>query len=55
MAATAPVEAMLGTLGWRALFYALAVLSLLSAAFIYAASRKTSPGKVESWPSSSAG
>lgn len=50
MAATAPVEAMLGTLGWRALFYGLAMLSLLAAAFIYAAvPEKALPGKVESW------
>ena len=50
MAATAPVEAMLGTLGWRALFYGLALLSLLVAAFIYAAvPEKALPGKIESW------
>ena len=50
MSATAPVEAMLGTLGWRALFYGLAALSIFSAVFIYAAvPEKPLPGKRESW------
>ncbi|MBI3370999.1 MAG: MFS transporter [Betaproteobacteria bacterium] len=50
MAATAPVEAMLGTLGWRALFYGLALLSLFAAVFIYAAvPEKPLPGKPEPW------
>ena len=50
MAATAPVEAILGTLGWRALFYGLAVLSLFAAAFIYTAvPEKPLPEKAESW------
>ncbi len=50
MSATAPVEAMLGTIGWRALFYGLAVLSLLAAAFIFSAvPEKPLPGKPGTW------
>jgi MFS family permease len=50
MSATAPVEAVLGTLGWRALFYGLAVLSLLAAAFIFTAvPEKPLPGKPGTW------
>ena len=50
MSATAPVEAMLGTIGWRALFYGLAVLSLLAAAFIFTAvPEKSLPGKHGTW------
>ena len=50
MSATAPVEAMLGTIGWRMLFYGLAVLSLCAAALIHAAvPEKPLAGKSESW------
>ena len=50
MSATAPVEAMLGSIGWRALFYGLAVLSLLAAAFIFTAvPEKPLPGKPGTW------
>lgn len=50
MSATAPVEAMLGSIGWRALFYGLAVLSLLAAAIIHAmVPEKALPGKSETW------
>jgi MFS family permease len=50
MSATAPVEAILGTIGWRVLFYGLAVLSLCAAAFILAAvPEKPMEGTGESW------
>jgi len=35
LSATAPVEALLGPLGWRALFYAVAALSVAAAALIF--------------------
>jgi MFS family permease len=50
MSATAPVEALLGTLGWRALFYGLAALSLLSSAFIFTAvPERPVPGRHGTW------
>jgi predicted MFS family arabinose efflux permease len=49
LSATAPAEALLGSIGWRALFYFLAAGSLGAAAFIFAAvPEKALPGRGES-------
>jgi MFS family permease len=49
LSATAPVEALLGPLGWRALFYCVSALSVIAAALIFfIVPEKTLPGKVES-------
>jgi predicted MFS family arabinose efflux permease len=50
LAATAPVEAALGVLGWRAMFYALAAASLASAALIaLCVPEKPLPGAGATW------
>ncbi len=50
LAATAPVEAALGVLGWRAMFHALAVASLASAALIaLCVPESLPPGAGASW------
>jgi MFS family permease len=50
LSATAPVEALLGPLGWRALFVALAALSLLAAAIIFfAVPERALPGRADPW------
>lgn len=50
MSATAPVEALLGTLGWRVLFYGLAALCLLFSAFILSVvPEKPVPGRHGTW------
>src|SRR6185503_17964870 len=49
LSATAPVEALLGPLGWRALFYCVSALSVIAAALIFlVVPEKPLPGKVES-------
>jgi MFS family permease len=48
LSATAPVEALLGPLGWRALFYCVAALSVLAASLIFfIVPEKTLPGRGE--------
>ena len=48
LSATAPVEALLGPLGWRALFYCVAGLSVLAAALIFfVVPEKPPPGRGE--------
>jgi MFS family permease len=50
LSATAPVEALLGPLGWRALFVGLAALSLLAAALIFfAVPERALPGRSDPW------
>jgi predicted MFS family arabinose efflux permease len=50
LAATAPVEAVLGVIGWRAMFYGLAGASLASAALIaLAVPEKPLPGAGATW------
>jgi predicted MFS family arabinose efflux permease len=50
LAATAPVEAALGVLGWRAMFYGLAAASLVAAALIATCvPEKPLPGAGASW------
>jgi MFS family permease len=50
LSATAPVEALLGPLGWRALFVGLAALSLLAAAIIFfAVPERALPGRGDPW------
>ena len=50
LAATAPVEAALGTIGWRAMFYALAAASLAVAALIaLCMPEKALPGAGATW------
>jgi predicted MFS family arabinose efflux permease len=50
LAATAPVEAALGVIGWRTMFYALAAASLASAALIaLCVPEKPLPGAGASW------
>lgn len=50
LAATAPVEAALGTIGWRAMFYGLAAASLAVAALIaLSVPEKALPGAGASW------
>ncbi|MGQ0547565.1 MAG: MFS transporter [Betaproteobacteria bacterium] len=50
LSATAPAEALLGPFGWRALFFAVAALSLASAAFIYfAVPEREAQARGESW------
>jgi MFS family permease len=50
LAATAPVEAALGVIGWRTMFYGLAAASLASAALVaLAVTEKPLPGAGASW------
>jgi predicted MFS family arabinose efflux permease len=50
LSATAPVEALLGPFGWRALFIALGALSLLAAALIYfVVPERALPGQGDPW------
>ena len=50
LSATAPVEALLGPLGWRALFMGLAGLSLVAALLIFfVVPERALPGQGESW------
>ena len=50
LSATAPVEALLGPLGWRALFVGLAGLSVLAAALIFlAVPERALPGRSDPW------
>src|SRR5262245_10559316 len=50
LSATAPVEALLGPFGWRAIFLALAALSVLAAALIYfIVPERPLPGEGEPW------
>jgi MFS family permease len=50
LTATAPVEALLGPLGWRALFFGLAALSMLAALLIFlVVPEREVPGRSESW------
>jgi len=49
LSATAPVEALLGPLGWRALFYCVAALSIIAAALIFfVVPEKPLPGRGDS-------
>jgi predicted MFS family arabinose efflux permease len=50
LSATAPAEALLGPLGWRALFFGLAALSVLAALLIFlVVPEREVPGRSESW------
>ena len=50
LSATAPVEALLGPFGWRALFVGLAALSLAAAALIFfVVPERPLPGQAEPW------
>jgi MFS family permease len=50
LSATAPLEALLGPLGWRALFVGLAVLSLAASALIFfVVPERELPGRRETW------
>ncbi|HUQ25197.1 MAG TPA: MFS transporter [Burkholderiales bacterium] len=50
LSATAPAEALLGPLGWRALFFGLALLSVAAAAIIFfVLPEREVPGRSESW------
>jgi MFS family permease len=50
LSATAPVEALLGPFGWRALFLALSALSLLAALLIFfVVPERALPGRGEPW------
>jgi len=50
LSATAPMEALLGPLGWRAIFVGLAVLSLLAAMLIFfVVPERALPGRGEGW------
>jgi predicted MFS family arabinose efflux permease len=50
LSATAPVEALLGPLGWRAIFLALAALSVVAAALIFfIVPERPLPGQGEPW------
>lgn len=50
LSATAPVEALLGPLGWRALFYGAAALSVIAAAAIFTVvPERPLPGRVETF------
>ncbi len=50
LSATAPMEALLGPLGWRAIFVGLAGLSLLAAALIFfVVPERALPGRGEGW------
>lgn len=50
LSATAPAEALLGPLGWRALFFGLAGLSIAAAALLYLVlPEREVPGRTESW------
>jgi MFS family permease len=50
LTATAPVEALLGPLGWRALFLGLAALSLVAALLIFfIVPERALPGRGETW------
>lgn len=50
LSATAPVEALLGPFGWRAIFLALAALSVVAAALIFfIVPERPLPGQGESW------
>lgn len=50
LSATAPVEALLGPFGWRALFLGLALLSLAAAALIYfVVPERALPGQSDPW------
>jgi predicted MFS family arabinose efflux permease len=50
LSATAPVEALLGPFGWRAIFLALSALSVLSAALIFfVVPERPLPGRGEPW------
>lgn len=50
LSATAPAEALLGPLGWRALFFGLAALSVAAAFLIFfVVPEREVPGRAESW------
>ena len=50
LSATAPVEALLGPLGWRALFLGLGALSLMAAALIFfVVPERALPGQADPW------
>ena len=50
LSATAPMEALLGPLGWRAIFIGLAVLSLVAATLIFfVVPERALPGHAEGW------
>ena len=50
LSATAPVEALLGPLGWRALFMCLGALSVVAAAIIFfAVPERALPGRSDPW------
>jgi len=50
LSATAPAEALLGPLGWRALFFGLAALSVCAALLIFLrVPEREVPGRAESW------
>ena len=50
LSATAPVEALLGPFGWRALFFGLAALSVVAAALIFfVVPERPLPGEGEPW------
>ena len=50
LSATAPVEALLGPFGWRALFFGLSLLSVIAAGLIFfVVPERPLPGQGESW------